>query len=353
MTCKLLDFIYTGMSYAMDYEDKILSPLEVELFCKFLEENSETITKIDLTSKNSFSSADFQKITTCFTKLPQLKIVNLTGHSLCESSFEALVEAIKKNAAIKELHISKSLYQPSQILELQFLASSKKGLKLIDSEGSKFGPAYTNWHDYNIEKREEFLNGMRETTSKALEYFMQDHDRLPNFSLDFGAGTGRDTIPLLQIGCPKVWAVDSDEEAMMILKENVKTIQNSTDLCHFSCHNSPFMDLQVMEPVDLLIASYTWPYRPPLLFGECWKKCIDILKIGGYIAGHFFGPISDRYPDRGMTYHTEKEVRQLLSTSNFEIVWFKTDPEGSIFTLYGGNEPAWGELYHVVAKKLR
>lgn len=189
---------------------------------------------------------------------------------------------------------------------------------------------------------------MTPTTVEVMKYFEMDYGQLPKSVLDFGCGVGQDTIPLAKLGCANILAIDADEEALELLKSRLPVELES----HVSLINSPFLETEIKEPVDVFIAGYTWPYRRPLDFAACWKKSISSVKVGGYIAGQFFGPFSNREPDLCMTYHTEEQIRDLLK-DNFEIVSFKKEPEGSDFKIFGGAEAPWGNLYHVVAKRIK
>lgn len=285
----------------------------------------------------------------------ELEVLDLTKRHFDHEGFNTFVQVIQEHPAIKEIHLSKSLCSDWQIFDLQKLAGSKKGLKIVDSDGGKFGSVYMDWHEYNIQKNQAYLKGMRETTIQALSNYFRDNDILPQTILDFGAGTGQDTIPLLNLMHllkidSHILAVDGDKEAIEILKSNLTPELNS----HITCVTSSFKKFTITHPIDLLISSYTWPYRPPSDFPECWEKCVRNVKINGYIAGHFFGPITGEKPNPGMTYHTELEIKKLLKESGFEIKWFKKDPEGSEFEVVGGTgKPAWGDLYHLVAKKIQ
>lgn len=284
-----------------------------------------------------------------------LRKIDLSGQRLDSGTLGSMVEMIKSYPGVKELHVSKSLLseeQQNQLIELTGI-NRLKGLKLITTEGEQLGSVHTNWDIYAEEKRNSYLNGMRETTRQALNCILNEYGRPPKFTLDFGAGTGVDTICLAIENCPKIWAVDGDENSLIILQESVRELQKSKGplKSEITCVNVPFITLEVPEPVELLVSSYTWPYRRPSDFPDCWIKCVDIVKVGGYIAGQFFGPLRGEAPDPGMTYHTEEELRQLLN-EHFELVWFRKEPEGSDFKIFGGDKPAWGDLFHIVAKRI-
>lgn len=310
--------------------------------------STKKVSRVELVSKDSKL---YLALLNAIQTQKGIKQLDLTGCSFETEAFKTLIDTLTEHPTIKEIIFTKALLSEVQITEVQILGSLRK-LKILDSAGTKFGAAYLNWHDYNVAKSRSYLRGMRETTSIALDHLKKDTGRLPNFVLDFGAGTGSDTIPLIALGCQKVWAVDADEEACKTLKSNLGALDTQISeqlVSRVTCILSEFIKLKVDEPVELLVSSFTWPYRPPKAFPDCWKKCVDIVPIGGYICGQFFGP--PKTIDPGMTYHQESELKEMLS-KNFKVVWFKKEPEGSIVKVYGGDTPAWGDLYHVVAKKV-
>lgn len=307
------------------------------------------ITTLELESKKPTQITD--RYIDIIKELPNLKALDFSKIKFNDKLLDLLIKAIFEHSQIKELCLSKSMFTKLQIENLQILSSKKKGLKLIDIEGGRFGEIYTDWHEYNVLKSKAHLDGMRETTKHALQYFYLEHKTVPKWILDFGAGTGQDTIPVLKLlENSYLLAVDGDEESLDILKNN---LTSSTELQRLKCVTSPFMSMKLGHPMDLLIASFTWPYRPKEDFLPCWNKCVESIRKNGYIAGHFFGPISGEKPDPGMTYHTEEDIKMLLSVSGLELVWFKKEKEGSGFKIFGGTgKPAWGDLFHIVAKKL-
>lgn len=207
----------------------------------------------------------------------------------------------------------------------------------------------SKWHDYNLAKKDAYLLGMTPTAKKGIEIYLADKQTKPNFILNIGASTGQEVIPLAQQGCQNIWAVDPDEEALNFLQDSLNALSLNSQI---RCIKSPFLKLEVnSNTVDLLIATYVLPYISPNQFQNCWRKCHEVVKPGGYIAADFFGPFSNRPLDPEMTYHTEQQVKDLFA-QGWQIVWFEKEPEESGRKTYGGNgPPPSGDLYRVVAKK--
>lgn len=270
----------------------------------------------------------------------QPKTVDLSAKFFNDRDFDFFLDLLK-NRSINTLILDKTkltLAQTERVLSI-INSNEKKGTKLVTPEGRAFGSIYTDWSSYNLAKTNACMLGLRETTIEALKHFSTP----PKVIIDFGAGTGQDTIPLLKMGL-HVIAIDGDEESLEILKSHL----SSEDLEKLETYSGPFIQFQALQTADLFISCFTWPYRPKADFPECWKKTLALIKEEGIIAGHFFGPKDP--PDPAMTYHTEEELKELLH-EDFDILWFQKESKDSGRTVYGGDEPAWGELFHVVARK--
>lgn len=270
------------------------------------------------------------------------KSVDFSAKSFTTEGFSLFI-ALLKSTDVKKVMLSKSMTTTEQVAQVLVVvnSNSKKGLKLVDENDKAFGSAYTDWSVYNQAKMDAHKLQMRDTTKEALRYL----ENPPHFVIDFGAGTGQDTIPLLDKEGFDVVAIDGDEEALGILKSHLSTSQQE----HLECYTGAFIHFSHKQKADFLISSFTWPYRPPEDFTACWQKTIDVLKPGGIIAGHFFAPPIKRDP--AMSYHTEEEVRKLLE-ENFELLWFRKDSVDTV-PLFGGDEAPWGALIHVVARKMK
>lgn len=258
-----------------------------------------------------------------------------------EESFAHFLNEFKRLKIPALILDKRSLTQEQQKKILEVVNSNeKKGTKLLDIDRKPFGSVYTDYHAYNVEKANAQLE-MHETTNEALKHLSYTGNPV---IIDFGAGTGQDSVPLIKRGY-SVTAIDGDEEALNILISKL----SDTERNRVSCYKLPFIEYTSEEKADLFISSFTWPYRPPYDFPACWDKTVSLVKIGGMIAGHFFGPIDE--PDTAMTYHTEDQLRALLN-GNFEILFLKVETKGSERKIFGGEAPAWGDLFHVVARKI-
>lgn len=270
---------------------------------------------------------------------------NFSNRVFGEKEFSLLLQEIKETSSlanlIKEITFTKRLLTESQIQDIQNLASSMKSFKILDSDGDRIGSLICDWSSYNQDKKNASTFGMRETTKKAVELFKKEFGKLPEEILDFGAGTGQDALPLLGMGCPHVVALDAEEEALEILAENVPK-----ELKHrIAFVNTPFKNYTVEKLFNVINSSFSWPYRPSEEFPFFWKKTVELLAPNGYIAGQFFGKPAKA--ESGMTYHSKEDIENLIK-NDFDMLWFNQEKKTEV---YGGENPPWGILYHVVARK--
>jgi len=190
--------------------------------------------------------------------------------------------------------------------------------------------------------------GPRETLVEAVNRVNADRGQPidaanPPLAIDFGCGTGRDTIELLTRGW-RVLALDGEAEALARLRARpeLAALRASDRL---ECRLATFEEA-AFPRCTLFNASYTLPFCPPACFCDLWRRIVDAIEPGGRFAGQLFGEEDDwaALPDR--THHRREQLDDLFR--GFEIEWLKTD-------LYGP-EPAsaypkrW-HIFHIVARK--
>jgi len=258
-----------------------------------------------------------------------------------QEQFNCLYLFLKTNPDLSHIKVSKNLLTTDQITKLLVIVNSNlmKGVKLLDENNKAFGHIYTNWNSYYLDKIKITFE-ISQTTLIALEHF----DNPPQLIIDFGAGTGQKTNALLQRQCPSIVAIEADAEAIKILKsKNSDFIEEQ----RLQVYEGPFLKYDIKEPANLFIAEFSWPYRPPTDFEDCWHKTIACVIAGGWIAGQLFGAPEEKDP--GMTYHTKDQALNLLE-DNFEQVTIREELPSEC-KIYGGKEPPWGILYHIIARK--
>lgn len=124
-------------------------------------------------------------------------------------------------------------------------------------------------------------------------------------ALDLGCGAGRDTRLLLDENFT-VTAIDIEQGASKYISQ-----LPHQDRLNFVC--SSFEEFQ-FQNYDLINARYALPFMKSEYFTAVFEKIKEALLPGGIFVGQFFG-VDDEWnmPGSGMTFHTEREVKELLT----------------------------------------
>lgn len=182
----------------------------------------------------------------------------------------------------------------------------------------------------------------RKTLIVAYQNFQQEN-KIRGKAADLGAGTGRDTLFLLQ----KEWQV----LALDIEQTSLDIILNRVDN-HFRRRlevvAASFSDMRLPNGLDLINASFSLPYCAPQDFSQCWEKIVNSLAVGGRFCGQFFGENDEWASDGDLTIHSYSDLLQLFH-EKFSIEYLEIQ-DGLTPTVDGKNKH-W-HVYHVVAKKL-
>ena len=86
-----------------------------------------------------------------------------------------------------------------------------------------------------------------------------------------------------------------------------------------------------LPPADLVYASFSLPFCPPEAFPRLWKTIRRSLRPGGHFAGQFFGDRDSWYGQRDMTFHSRRQVLELLRGLNAEL-FRETEEDGMAYT---------------------
>lgn len=178
------------------------------------------------------------------------------------------------------------------------------------------------------------------TLMLAYQYFEMENQSFGK-AVDLGAGTGRDTLFLLEKGW-EVLALDKEELAIDIILNRVE--QN---LANLETSTISFSEMNLPENVDLINASFSLPYAKPEEFYEVWEKISSSLRPGGRFCGHFFGENDSWSNKPDLTFLSEDEVFSLFE-NHFLIEYYQI--EEGLFPEANGNMKYW-HRYHLVAKK--
>jgi hypothetical protein len=275
------------------------------------------------------------------------------------SSFDCFVQGVMEHSTIKKVTLTASKLTQPQVQILDELASMRKGLVLVDSEGGFIGGVHTNWPLYYktlyLDKAELKDTELRQTPSEGIKIYKARYKRLPKSFIDIGAADGSNTIPLMLMGCGNIDAIDIDQSQgeRFALKLELKGLTKLAQKTNVRYHLLEFMDFQCDIPggVEFFISNYVWSYRAPSNFTQCFKKSVESVAEDGVLCGEFFGK-PPTPPRHGITFHTCDEAIDVLQTFNLEILYFEIEPHAvSLSTRKDAETIPWGDLYRVAARK--
>lgn len=177
---------------------------------------------------------------------------------------------------------------------------------------------------------------------KALSFFeVEALVKRPRLGVDLGCGGGRDTFELLKRGW-SVLAVDRESEIIEWIES--KASSQHRKLLHTRV--ATFEKLKLPK-CDLVNASYSLPFCSPNHFNSLWRRIVAAIRPGGRFAGHLFGIRDDWASDIDKTFHTNDQVRRLLSSFNVEF-FQEREEDGKTGS---GKKKHW-HMFSLVARKL-
>lgn len=165
--------------------------------------------------------------------------------------------------------------------------------------------------------------------------------------LDLGAGTGRNSKPLLEKGAT-VYAYDAEPESIKILQEDFKTFVNSKKLY---VEQAYFEDIPSLPTADMIIAFYSLPFMKEDQFPVFWKKIEDALPPKGIFVGAFFGERESIISAKRYKLFTLPHEKALNLFANFQIIVFNEDIEYNEEMSKERESDQYLHIYRVIAKK--
>lgn len=168
---------------------------------------------------------------------------------------------------------------------------------------------------------------------KALDYVANKGK-----AIDIGGGALKDTKYLLKEGFD-VTVIDNsplmEQEAIVLESDKIHAFTTS------------FEDFDFPEyEYDIVSAMFALPFTKPSCFSEVFGKIKNSLKKDGIFCGQFFGVHDAWSQNKNMTFHTEAQIRELLS--GFEILSLIEVEEDGVTA--NGTPKHW-HIFHVIAKK--
>jgi tellurite methyltransferase len=163
----------------------------------------------------------------------------------------------------------------------------------------------TTWDDYYkaVAKRPP-----RDLLAKTLAHFGDQ----TGFAVDLGCGAGIETAELLRRGW-RVLAIDNQPAAIAHLLARVPAEQQA------NLETQVFaMERLVLPPSDLVWASASLPFCLPEHFERLWHTIVASLRLGGRFSGDFFGKRHVWASNPHMTFHTQEQIEELVSSLEIE-----------------------------------
>lgn len=179
----------------------------------------------------------------------------------------------------------------------------------------------------------------RETLIRALDAF-EAEGRGPLYAVDLGCGGGRDIVEFLRRGWT-VRGIDAEKAAIekLAARDDLPTEGTlETEQARF--------ETVALPDADLINSSFALPLCPSDAFPEMWARIRNAIRPGGRFSGQLYGDRDQWVGDPTLTFHTEAEVRALLSGFEIEFWWEEEDDS----VTPRGHAKHW-HIFHVVAKK--
>ena len=166
----------------------------------------------------------------------------------------------------------------------------------------------------------------REFLRRTLGFFTIE-ERAPGVAVDLACGSGADTLELLRRGW-EVHAVDSSESGLLLLQQHVP--EDHRNRLHL--HANRFEEF-AFPACDLIWASHGYPFCERAQWPTFWSGALRALRVGGRIAGDFFGDQHAFAPEPDVMVLTEAQARDALSSLRIEA-----------FDIEDGYRPSGGQI---------
>ena len=235
-------------------------------------------------------------------------------------------------------------------------------LPSLPDAGSPDAPARARSESEYWSRYFDAVHGLppRDTLTRALDLFAHSppaghtpgtcpcHPDALGVALDFGCGSGRDTLEMLSRGwC--VLAIDAQHEAINRLVEHVPD-----ELMPLLRTGVETFEEMPLPPAmfDVINASFAIPHVAEREFGPLWQRIAQALRPGGRFAGQLFG-VNDSWntpaggPDGiARTFHSRQQVDDLLAGLHVEhLEEIERDGKDAF------SRPKHWHVFHIVARK--
>jgi SAM-dependent methyltransferase len=187
----------------------------------------------------------------------------------------------------------------------------------------------------------------RETLVGALDAFAAAFGEIdlsdPPIAIDVGCGYGRDTAELLSRGW-RVIAQDSSADGLDRLRSK-EQFQAALASGQLRIVDEAFESFGPPS-CDLLNASFSLPFCPPLHFDAFFERLDAAIKPGGFFCGQFFGDRDDWSILEDRTHLTREQV--ISRFNGYVLHSFREEDRPSNHT--GEAHKHW-HIFHIIARK--
>lgn len=159
-------------------------------------------------------------------------------------------------------------------------------------------------------------------------------------AVDLGCGSGPDTLELLRRGW-SVIAIDQSVEALNWIREST----SPSEQARLTLQEASFERVELPQ-CYLLNASFSIPFCSEAVFNQLWLKITKAIQVGGYFAGHFFGPKDDYAGQAQVNTHSRADIEEIFACFRLKML----DERDERGPMIGGGHKHW-HVFSVVAQK--
>ncbi len=202
----------------------------------------------------------------------------------------------------------------------------------------------SQWNSYHFEKQKQLLKPSY-TLNFAIDYLHQKKEQLVNYTAyDLGCGIGIDTLYMLKNGM-QVISTDIDPAVGIAIEQQVELLKSSGNFIKWQFREQSFENLS-LQPAQIINACFSLPFCKSAYFSSCWKTIASSIVPGGIFCGHLFGVNDGWNCDPDMTFHSQKQIAELLKGFD-TLLLDEQEYDGNDIT---GNAKHW-HVFHIVAAK--
>ncbi|MGO4535734.1 class I SAM-dependent methyltransferase [Leifsonia sp. 2MCAF36] len=195
------------------------------------------------------------------------------------------------------------------------------------------------WKSYN--DKQSTRRTVRPLLSEAAELAGPGDGRV---ALELGCGAGIESVELARRGW-QVMSIDYAPETV----ERVGAVITELDPQTRPAIHVQKLDLESPETgfpfADLIYSGYTLPYLHPATFPRVWRRLMEAMRPGGYLAVQLFGDRDSYVGQTDWNFHSRADTLELLQ--GLEIISFTEEDEDG---MAAGGPKHW-HVFHIIARR--